>query len=80
MQAEILGRDFLFEPLRLRVHLACAFAALLTLPWVAATGWRLRRQPAARVHHRRAVWTFVSLTGAAILTAGWMFLNAEPRA
>ena len=79
VQAEIYGRDFTFEPLRLRIHLAFAISALIAVPWVIATGWRLRTRPEARPAHRRAVGGFVALTGLAILTAGWMFFSAEPR-
>jgi hypothetical protein len=79
VQAEFYGRDFTFEPLRLRIHLTCAISALIAVPWVIATGWRLRTRPTARPAHRRAVGCFVVLTGLAILTAGWMFLSAEPR-
>lgn len=79
VQAELFGRDYAFEALRLRVHLTCASLALLSVPWVAVSGLRLRTRPAARRGHRRAVAAFVSLTALAILTAGWMFLNAEAR-
>ncbi len=79
VQAEIYGRAFTFEPLRLRIHLAFAIGALIAVPWVIATGWRLRTRREARSAHRRAVGCFVALTGLAILTAGWMFFSAVPR-
>ncbi len=79
-QAEHIGRSFTFEELRLQVHLACAFAALACLPGVIWSGVRLARGSGRRPVHRRWVGGFVILTVLAILTAGWMFLSAEPRA
>ncbi len=76
-QAEIYGRDFRFDPLRLRIHLACAFTAIGLVPFAAVTGWRLRTRPEARRAHQRAVGAFVAVTGLAIATAGWMFLSAS---
>jgi hypothetical protein len=78
VQAELYGRDYDFPALRLRVHLACAFASLACIPWVVVTGLRLRVRPHARPGHQRAVAAFVVLTAAAILTAVWMLLAATP--
>jgi len=78
VQAEFFGRDFHFEPLRLRIHLVCAALALLSLPAVAWSGRRLIRLPEARHQHRRFVGIFLVLTLAAVGTALWMFLTATP--
>lgn len=77
IQAEIYGRDYQFDPLRLRIHLGFAFLAIGLVPFAAVTGWRLRTRPAARGAHRKAVAAFVAATGLAVLTAGWMFLSAR---
>lgn len=79
IQAEIYGRKFEFDPVRLRIHLACAFTAIGLVPFAAVTGWRLRTRPAARRAHQRAVGAFVAVTGLAIATAGWMFLTATAK-
>lgn len=76
-QAELYGRDFQFQPWRLRVHLTCAFGALAMLPGVAWTGVGLARGRIERRSHRRWVIRFVSFAVLAIGTAGFMFLNAE---
>lgn len=77
VQAEIYGRGFRFDPVRLGIHLACAFLAIALVPVAIVTGWRLRTRPASRPAHRRAVGAFVTATGLAIVTAGWMFLSAR---
>lgn len=77
IQAEFYGRHLRFDPWRLRIHLGCAFLALGLVPFAAVTGWRLRTRPSARPAHRRAVGCFVTATGLAIITAGWMFLSAR---
>lgn len=77
-QAELFGRRFEFESWRLRLHLACAFSALVVLPGVAWSGVGLARARVARRIHRRWVVGFVVLVCLAVLTAGWMFLSAEP--
>ncbi|HEX9794672.1 MAG TPA: hypothetical protein VGC54_11875 [Planctomycetota bacterium] len=78
VQAELFGRDFAFDPVRLRVHLTCAFAALFMLPGVVWSGVGLARARVRRAVHRRWVGAFVALTVAAMATAGWMFFNADP--
>lgn len=80
VQAELIGRDYDYPEIRLRVHLGFATAALACIPWVAFTGWRLRTREGARPAHARAVYAFVTLTGGAILTALWMLLGGVPRA
>jgi len=78
VQAELYGRAYEIPTLRLRVHLGFAFAALASIPWVVLTGLRLRVQPNARPHHRRAVGTFIALIVVAIVTAIWMLIAAVP--
>jgi len=78
IQAEIFGRDYEFNPVRLNVHLCFAFMALISLPGVVWSGLRLRKNDAMRSVHQRWVAGFVLLTLSAILTAGWMFLDAIP--
>ena len=77
-QAEVFGRNFTFEAIRLRVHLGFAFGALAVLPGVAWSGVRLAKSLSPRIVHRRWVSLFVLLVLGAVLTAGWMFLSAEP--
>ena len=78
IQAEIFGRDYEFNLVRLNVHLCFAFTALISLPGVVWSGLRLRKNDAMRSVHQRWVAGFVLLTLSAILTAGWMFLDASP--
>lgn len=80
VQAELFGRGFVFAPLRLRVHLACAFAALACLPGVAWSGIALARGRRPRRVHRRWVSGFALLVLAAVASAAWMFGDAQPRA
>lgn len=79
IQAELFGRGFHFNPLRLNVHLFFANAALISLPGVVWSGLRLRKESSMRPIHKRWVAGFVLLTLGAILTAGWMFLDATPK-
>ncbi len=76
VQAELFGRDYRFEALRLQVHLGFAFAALASLPGVTWSGIGLARGTVRRAIHRRWVYAFVGLTVGSVLTAGWMFLTA----
>ena len=78
IQAEIFGRSFEFNPIRLNIHLCFAITALISLPGVVWSGLRLRKNGAVRKIHQRWVAGFVLLTLSAILTAGWMFLDATP--
>lgn len=77
-QAELFGRDFTFEALRLQIHLGFAFTALASLPGVVWSGLALRSKPAMRGKHRFWVCSFVSLTVLAVVTALWMLSNAVP--
>lgn len=76
-QAEPLGRGYAFDPFRLGVHLACAFAALASFPGLAWSGFKLRRSPSWRASHRRWLSAFLALLIAAVATSLWMFLNAR---
>jgi Na+-translocating ferredoxin:NAD+ oxidoreductase RnfA subunit len=78
IQAEIFGRSFEFNPIRLNIHLWFAFTALISLPGVVWSGLRLRKNGAVRKIHQRWVAGFVLLTLSSIVTAGWMFLDATP--
>ncbi|RMH05461.1 MAG: hypothetical protein D6702_00245 [Planctomycetota bacterium] len=78
LQAELFGRGFRFEPIRLRIHLGFAAAALLCLPGAVASGVALVRGRGGRRGHRAWVGGFVFLVLLAVLSAGWMFLGAEP--
>lgn len=78
VQAELFGRGFEFDAMRLNVHLGFAFAALGALPGVAWSGVGLARGRVARPVHRRWVAGFVVLVVLAVATAGWMFLTAVP--
>ena len=78
VQAEMIGKDFVFNSLRLEIHLWCAFTALAALPGVIWSGLRLRRDELCRRTHQRWVAGFVLLTLASISTAIWMFLDAVP--
>ncbi len=80
VQAELFGRGYDFEPLRLRIHLGFAFAALLSMPGVTWSGIQLARKVRPRKHHRHWVTAFVVLTVLSVATAGWMFLTATPKA
>ena len=75
-QAELFGRKFDFEGIRLQVHLGFAFGALAALPGVAWSGARLAQAKSRRLVHRRWVSAFVLLVLFAVLTAGWMFMTA----
>lgn len=77
-QAELFGRDFTFEALRLQIHLGFAFTALASLPGVIWSGLALRTRPSARPKHKFWVWSFVGLTVMAVITALWMLSNAVP--
>jgi hypothetical protein len=79
-QAEMYGRDFVFDSVRLSVHLGFAFAALLCFPGVVFSGFKLISAPNWRLAHNRWVGAFVSLVGFAVLTAIWMFLDAQSKA
>ena len=78
-QAEIFGRDWDFDHVRLTVHLWCAGTALALLPGTVYSGLQLVRKPDWRGAHRRWLAGFVSTTLLAVLTAGWMFLGATPK-
>lgn len=78
-QAELFGKGYDFDTLRLRVHLICAGLALASLPGTVWSGLKLVRHPQVRAVHRRWVFAFVVLTVLAVLTAGWMFLSATPK-
>ncbi len=80
VQAELFGRSFVFDPVRLNVHLFAAFAALATVPGVVWTGLRLRTRSGSRASHQRWVGAFVGLVLLAVVTACWMFLDAESAA
>lgn len=75
-EAGIFGEGFEFEPLRLNVHLFCAALCLLSLPAVAFTGMKLRKDPTARGKHQRMILLFLLTLLATFATAGWMFLTA----
>ncbi|KAA3604458.1 MAG: hypothetical protein DWQ01_21710 [Planctomycetota bacterium] len=77
IQAELYGRRFSFDLTRLYVHLGCAFVSLGCLPGVVWSGLGLARGTVRRPVHRRWVGGFVLFTVLSVLTAGWMFLNAE---
>jgi hypothetical protein len=79
-QAELFGRGYTFDPLRLNVHLGFAFTALGCLPGAIWSGMSLRTNPVRRQAHRFLVWSFVILTVLAVLTALWMLLSAVPLA
>ena len=78
VQAEMIGKDYVFNSRRLQLHLWCAFAALVMLPGVVWSGLRLRGDALCRTAHCRWVAGFVLLVVASILTALWMFLDAVP--
>lgn len=80
VQAELFGQGYRFDAVRLRVHLWLAGTALLALPGVAWTGVGVARERTPRRHHRLWVGAFVVLVGASVVSALWMFGNAEPLA
>jgi hypothetical protein len=75
-EAGIFGEGFEFESLRLNVHLTCAAACMLAIPGVIFSGFKLRRNPAARRLHQRWIFGFLLSLLATFTTAGWMFLTA----
>ena len=79
-QAELYGRDFDFDAVRLNIHLVCAGLSLAALPGTIWTGLRLIRVPQVRLAHKRWVGIFVICTVLAVATACWMFLTAVPKA
>ena len=76
-QAELFGRGFEFDQVKLTVHLCFAISALLSFPGVVFTGYKLISGPTWRQTHNRWVGAFVSLVGFAVLTALYMFVDAQ---
>jgi hypothetical protein len=76
-QAELFGRSFEFDQVKLTVHLCFAISALLSFPGVVFTGYKLISGPTWRQTHNRWVGAFVSLVGFAVLTALYMFVDAQ---
>ena len=79
-QAELYGQGFDFDRTRLVVHLVCAGLSLAALPGTIWSGLQLLKRPQARPVHVRWVGIFVVCTVLSVLTAGWMFLSATPKA
>jgi hypothetical protein len=78
-QAELYGRDFVFDQVKLTVHLCFAFSALLSFPGVVYSGLKLRCHPTWRQAHKRWIGSFVSLVGFSVLTALYMFIDAKSK-
>ncbi|MDP6850645.1 MAG: hypothetical protein QGH51_00245 [Planctomycetota bacterium] len=75
VQAEMIGRDWVFEEIPKQVHLVIASSALIAFPLVAWSGIRLATG-GNRGTHQRFVFLFIALVVGAILTALWMFHGA----
>jgi hypothetical protein len=78
-QAELYGRDFEFNPTRLTIHLGFASSALASFPGVIYSGYKLLSKSAWRYAHKRWVGVFVSLVVLSIITAVWMFVDAQSK-
>jgi hypothetical protein len=77
-QADLFGHGFTFDMLKLKIHLAFAFATLFAIPPVIFSGWRLRNDGRWRQIHLRFVGLFMVCIVLAIATACFMFLDAVP--
>ena len=75
MQAELYGRGWDFNPLRLDIHLSLAFTAVAHVPVVVWSGIVRVRGGSIRFH-RYTVASFVSFVLASVGTAIWMFTDA----
>lgn len=76
VQADIFGRAFIFSPLRLRLHLTLALAALACLPGVTWTGIGVVLGRTRRQVHGLWVVIFLAFVVLAVASAIWMFLDA----
>jgi len=78
-QADLYGRGFTFEEVKLTVHIVCAFVTLAAIPPVIFTGWQLRGKPQWRRTHLWSVGIFLVCIVLAIVTAVVMFIDAVPK-
>ncbi|MFT7517438.1 MAG: hypothetical protein ACI84O_001230 [Myxococcota bacterium] len=78
-QAELYGKGFVFNQTRLIVHLCFAFGALLSFPGVVFSGRMLMHKATWRKAHKRWIGIFVSLVAFSVLTAMWMFVDAQSK-
>lgn len=79
IQADLYGHEFDFVNWKLQVHLAMATSCLVSLPFVAWTGLRLRKLPSARTLHKRMVGLFLLFLVLTVVTAVYMFVDAVPK-